>query len=119
MRPGVMRDRVAFQHFAAGDLRQALGVAADFEERRTNALVGERLEDLGRRLGGGAVVEGEDDLMVGERDCPRIGLEADLEAALRADLDHARRSELVRPAISRARSARAKSQRYQRPGDPH
>ena len=119
MRPGVVRDRVAFQHFAARELRQALGVAADFEERRANALIGERLEDLRRRLGGGAVVEGEDDLMVGERDCPRIRLEADLQSALRADLDHARRSELVGPAISRARSARAKSQRNERAGDPH
>ena len=38
MRPGVVGDRVAVQHFAPGDLGQFLGVAADVEERRANAL---------------------------------------------------------------------------------
>ena len=119
MRPGVVGDRVALQHFAAGDLRQALGVAADLEECRANALIGERAQDFRRRLGGGAVVEGEDHLMVGERDRSRIGLEADLEAALSADLDDARRSKLVGPASLRARRARAENDRSQRSDNPH
>ena len=84
---GVIRDRVALHHLAAGDLRQAFGVAADFEEGCADALLGERVQDLRRRPGGRAVVEGEDHLMVGERNRLRIGLEADLQAALRADLD--------------------------------
>ena len=48
---GVMGDRVAIQHFAPRDLRQGFGVAADVEERRANALIGERVQDLRRRLG--------------------------------------------------------------------
>ena len=101
---GVVGDRVAVQHFAAGDLRQLFSVAADLEERRANALIGERVQDFRRGLGGGPVVESQDHLMVGERDRLRIGLQADLEAALRADLGDPRGAELLGPASLRFRA---------------
>ena len=119
MRPGVVGDRVALHHFAAGDLRQALGVAADLEECRANALIGKRAQDFRRRLGGGTVVEGEDDFMVGERDRSRVGFEADFESALSADLGDARRSKLVGPASLGARRAGAENDRSQRSDNPH
>ena len=112
-------DRVAVQHFAPGDRRQALGVAADFEEGRADALLGEGAQDLRGRPGGRAVVEGEDHLVVGERDRLRISLEADLEAALDADFDDARRPELVGSTIRRPPGAHARKERRQRRRYPH
>jgi hypothetical protein len=57
--------------------------------------------------------------MVGERDRLRIGLQAHCEAALRADLDHARRSELVGLTIACIRGPCGKNERRQRNRHPH
>ena len=59
-------------------------------------------QDFRRHFGSRAVVEGQDHLMVDERDRPRIGLQAHLEPALRADFDDARGSELVGSASLRS-----------------
>ena len=82
--------------------RQAVRVAADFEESGADAFGRERVKDLWRVVCVGTVVEGQDHLVVGERDRARIGLQADLEAALRSDRDDAGRAERVGPAIGRA-----------------
>ena len=57
--------------------------------------------------------------MVGKRDRSRIGLQAHLEAALRADLDDARGSELVGSASLRSGGAHSGKQRRQPRRDPH
>ncbi len=107
MRPGVMGDGVAVQNLAPRDPRQAFGVAADLEEGRAHAFGGERVEDL-RRVGRlGAVVEGDDHLVVGERYRARIGLEADFQSALGSDRLDARRAEPVGAAYGSRHSARA------------
>src|SRR6185312_3644857 len=100
---GVIGDGVAVEDLLTGNLRQRLGVAADFEEGRTNALPGEGVQDLRRRPGGRAVVEGEDDLMVGEWNRLGISLEADFQTAFSADFEHPRGSEAAWPAIRRSR----------------
>ncbi len=116
---GMVSDGVALQRLAPRDPRQAFRVAADVEEGGADALVGQRVEDFRGRRGVRPVVEGDDHLMVGERDRLRIALEADLEAAMRSDGDDSRRAELVRPAFARRRGARAEHQRNQRARDPH
>jgi hypothetical protein len=75
---GVVRDRVAVDNLAARDLWQALRTTADVKKGGANTLLRERIEDPRSRPGVGSVVEGEDDFVIGERDRPRIGLEADL-----------------------------------------
>ena len=116
---GVVGDRVALHHFAAGDLRQVLGIAPDVEERGAYALVGERLEDLRRRRLSGPVVESEDHLMVGEGDGSRIGLQPNLQAALCADRDDARGSKLLGPASLSPCNPRAGEERRERDRNPH
>src|SRR5208337_1622775 len=92
------------------------GVAADVEEGRAHAFLLERVEDFWRIRGVRAVVEGEDHLVVSERYCPRVSLEADFEPTLRPDSDDARRPEPVGAAFGRRRGARAQSQRQKRAG---
>ena len=104
---GVVGDGVPFLDLAPRQQRQRVDFAADVEEGRAHAFVGERPENLRRRLGVRPVVEGEDHFVVGERDGLGIGLQADQQAALRADLDDARRAELVGPAFGGRSAAEA------------
>ena len=59
-----------------------------------------------------------DHLVIGERYCARIGLEADFQSALGSDRLVARRAEPFGAALGR-RSARAQNQRQQRRYGPH
>ena len=99
--------------------RQRVDLAADVEEGRAHAFVGERLEHLRRRPRVRAVVEGEDHFVVGERNGLGIGLQADQQAALRADLGDARRAELVGPAFGGRSAAEAGGEREEDGGEPH
>jgi hypothetical protein len=65
-----------------------LCIPADQEERRLDALCGQRVEHRGRRLGIWSVVESKDNLVVAQRQSARIGLEADLRAAFRAEFQN-------------------------------
>ena len=64
---GVMGDRVAFGGLAARKLRRRLDLAADGEKGGAHAFGGERLQHLRRGRGVRPVVEGQDHLMIGER----------------------------------------------------
>ena len=59
MRPRVVRDRVTFGELAAQDVRMSECVAAEDEERRSDAFGSQRIEDLRGRTRPGSVVEGE------------------------------------------------------------
>ena len=77
---------MAVQHLATGDLRQALGVAADLEEGRVHAFCRQRIEDFRGADRVGAIIEGQDHLVIGERDRLGIRLQANLKSALGSDL---------------------------------
>ena len=104
---------------APGDRRQLLRIAADLEESGADAFGRRARPNLRRICRLGAVVESDDHLMVGERNRLRVGLEADIEAALGSDGRHSRRAELVGPAFGGGGSADPDHQRHQRPGNPH
>ena len=89
-----------FREFAARQFRQRLHLRADHEKGRAHALRGERVEDRRRELRVRAVVEGEDHLVIRERQRLRIGFQPDFEAARGPDLHDARGAEFVRPAGS-------------------
>ena len=99
MGEGVVRERVAFGEFAPHEFGQVLDFAADQKERRAHAFLRERVEHLRRGFRVGAVVEGEDDFVVGEWDRLVVGLQADLQPAFGADADDARGAEFVRAAL--------------------
>ncbi len=84
MAVGMAPDRVALGDFAAHEARHAGGVAADQEEGRLGALRGERVEHA-RRGGGGAVVEGQDDLVILEIERLRIGFQPEMRRAADGD----------------------------------
>ena len=46
MRPGVVGDRMAVQDLTPGELGQAFGVAANFEESGADAFGGERVAEF-------------------------------------------------------------------------
>ena len=114
---GVAGDSVAFLDLAARQRRLLVDLAADGEEGRAHALVGERGEDLRRRALVRAVVEGEDHFVVGERNGVGIGLQPDQQSALGPHFGDARRAELVGPAFGRRSGARARGEREERGGD--
>ncbi len=70
MRPGVRCDRMSVQNLAPGEIGQRRRVAADLEEGGFHAFGLERVEDFRRVHGVRTVVEGEDHLVVGERNRP-------------------------------------------------
>ena len=90
-----------FLDFAARQRRLLVDLAADVEEGRAHALVGERLEHQRRRALVRAVVEGEDHFVVGERNRSGIGFQPDQQPALRPHFGDARSAELVGPAFGR------------------
>jgi hypothetical protein len=102
---------MAFLDLAAGQRWLLVYLAADVEEGRARALVGERGENLRRRALVRAVVEGEDHLVVGERNGVGIGFQADQQSALRPHLGDARGAELVGPALGRRGGARGRCER--------
>ena len=57
----VIPDGVAVVGGASNEIRPPLGMAPEHEERRANAAVSQRVEHQRRRLGIGAVVEGQRD----------------------------------------------------------
>src|ERR1700751_3170380 len=76
-----MCNRVAVRYFPLDQIRKRLGVAADKEESRFHAFPGERVEHFRSRASRGPIIESQNDLLVGERQASRIGLEADLQPA--------------------------------------
>ena len=77
MRIGVVPDRMAVRYLAAHEGGMGLCVAADEKEAGLDAFFRERVEDARRRRIGRAVVEGEDDFVIGERQRARIGFQAE------------------------------------------
>ena len=93
MGEGMMADRVAGGDLAPHQRRMGGGIAPDQEEGRLDALAGEGVENGRRRRRERPVVEGQHDLVVGQDERARIGLEADGEAAFGADRRDARGAE--------------------------
>ncbi len=116
---GVVGDGVPFLDLAPRQQRQRVDFDADIEEGRAHAFLGERPENLRRRLGVRPVVEGEDHFVIGERDGLGIGLPADAEPAPRADLNDARNAELVGSAFGGRSAAGAKREQHDDGGEPH
>lgn len=112
MRKRMIADRMAFGDFAPRQRRIGLRVAADEEEGRLHAFLGEGIEHFRRRRRPGTVVEGQDDFVIAKRQGARIGLQADGKAACGRKRKRALGAELVRPAgwrgdgACRPRSAR-------------
>ncbi len=102
---------MAFLDLAAHQPRRVVGLAADGEEGGAHALRLQRVQDQGRRIRVRAVVEGEDHLVVGERQGVAVGLPADLKAAFRADLLDPRRAERLGPAFGRPRAGQHERRR--------
>src|SRR5207249_1380179 len=96
MRPGVSADGVALR----GHLLEYVGmperVLADGEERRLDAMRGERAQHRGRGGRPRAVVEREHDLALAEKVVLLEVLEAEARAAGGVDLDHPRSAERAR-----------------------
>ena len=84
-------DRDAGGGHLLGDFRMPHRVLADLEERRLEAIVGQRLEHGGRVVRPRAVVEGQNDFLVAQEIILLEMLEAEAGTAGRVDLDDARK----------------------------
>ncbi len=87
----VVADRVPLLRDAGDQIRPSLGVAAENEERRLDAALGERVEDERRRVGIRPVVEGERDSEVVRRQASDGGTEdgaVAMKCAMRGAADH-------------------------------
>ncbi len=115
MAVGMVADAMTFRDLAFDELRQAFGIAADEEEGRSHAFLRERVQH-GRRRRGGAVVEGQHDLMVLERQRARIALQTERQR-LAADADFAARAERVGSAGGTRRASRRENQRAEQDED--
>ncbi len=95
MRPGVVADGVALAGDALDHVRVFGGVLADQEEGRAHALLRQRRQHLrgGRRMR--AVVEGQYDLVIGERQRLREALQSDARRGPGIDAQHPRGAERV------------------------
>ena len=89
VRPGVSADSHPGLNHLFGDFGMPHCVLADVKERGFQTLIGQRLEHRRRALPPGAIVEGQDDLLVAQEVVPLEVLEAESGAAGGVDLDDA------------------------------
>ncbi|MEY9919789.1 hypothetical protein ABIF99_006104 [Bradyrhizobium japonicum] len=95
VRPGVVADGVALARDALDHVRMFGGVQADQEEGGAHAFLRQRRQHLRRRRRMRAIVEGQDDLVIGERQRLRKALEAHARRGLGVDAQNARGAERV------------------------
>jgi hypothetical protein len=110
VRPRVVRDRVTFGELAAQDVRMSNRVAAEDEERRSDALGSQRIEDLCGRARPGSVVEGEHDFPAIERQRGGELLAAYLRTRRRVDRKNSARPQRIGRAFGRGRQLEGEEQ---------
>ena len=92
VRPGVGADRHPGFDYLLGDFGVPHCVLADLEECGLQTFVGQRLEDGGRVLWPGAVVERQNDLLIAEEVVLFEVFEAETGTTCRVDLNDARKA---------------------------